>query len=100
MVPPMPDAPPPREKTANPFKRKTGIARIAQALLNSMAGLACAWRVESAFRQEVLLAAVMIPIALWVPVLPVERALLVATVLLVLVVELVNSAIESAIDRI
>jgi diacylglycerol kinase (ATP) len=99
-VPRTPEAPQPGETRSNPFKGKTGVARIAQASLNSIAGLASAWRGESAFRQEVVLAAVMIPVALWVPVSPIERVLLVASVLLVLVVELLNSAIETAIDRI
>jgi diacylglycerol kinase (ATP) len=84
----------------SPFKGKTGVIRIYNAFLNSLAGLADAWRHESAFRQEVLLAAVMIPIALLVPVTPVERALLVAVVMLVIVVELLNSSVEAAIDRI
>ena len=82
------------------FKGKTGVARIVSACANSLAGLSDAWRHESSFRQEVLLAAVMIPVALLVPVSTVERALLVAVVLLVLVVELLNSSVETAIDRI
>ncbi len=84
----------------NPFKGKTGILRIWHAYLNSCAGLADAFRHESAFRQEVLLAAILIPTALFVPVAPVERALLVAVVLLVLIVELLNTGVEAAIDRI
>jgi len=91
-----PDTPPPR----SPFKGKTGVARIVQALFNSLAGLADAWRHESAFRQEVALAAVLIPFALWVDVPVAERCLLVLSVLLVLVVELLNSGVEAAIDRI
>ncbi len=86
--------------TESPFKGKTGLARILQAFFNSLAGLGDAWRHESAFRQEVLLAAILIPIACWVPVTAVERALLVAVVLLVLIVELLNSSVEAAIDRI
>ena len=82
------------------FKGKTGLGRVWHACFNSCAGLAGAFRHESAFRQEVLLAAVLIPVACLVPVSPVERALLSATVLLVMVVELVNTAIEGAIDRI
>ena len=84
----------------SPFKGKTGIARVFRAFFYSLAGLSTAWKCESAFRQEVVLAVVMIPVACFVPVTPVERALLVATVLLVLVVELLNSSIEAAIDRI
>jgi diacylglycerol kinase (ATP) len=84
----------------NPFKGKTGVVRIWHATLNSCAGLADAWRQESAFRQEVVLAALLIPTGLLVPVPPVERALLVAVVLLVLIVELLNTAVEVTIDRI
>ena len=84
----------------SPFKGKTGLIRIVHAFFNSLAGFANAWRHESAFRQEVLLAAILIPIACWAPVAPVERALLVAVVLLVLIVELLNSSVETAIDRI
>jgi diacylglycerol kinase (ATP) len=84
----------------SPFKGKTGMARIVRAFFNSVAGLSDAWLHESAFRQEVLLAAVLIPAALLVPVSAVERALLVAVVLLVLIVELLNSSVEAAIDRI
>ena len=84
----------------SPFKGKTGFIRIIHAFFNSIAGLKDAWRHESAFRQEVLLAAIMITIAVWVPVAPVERALLLGVVLLVLIVELLNSSVEAAIDRI
>lgn len=84
----------------SPFKGKTGLVRIFHAFFNSLAGFADAWRHESAFRQEVLLAAILIPVACWVPVAAVERALLVAVVLLVLIVELLNSSVEAAIDRI
>ena len=84
----------------SPFKGKTGMARVVRAFFYSMAGLSAAWKHEGAFRQEVMLAAVMIPVACFVPVAAVERAMLVATVLLVLVVELLNSSIEAAIDRI
>lgn len=90
----------PPELTESPFKGKTGIQRIIQATFNSFAGLADAWKHESAFRQEVLLAVVLVPSALFLPVQPVEKALLIAVVLLVLVVELLNSSVEAAIDRI
>jgi diacylglycerol kinase (ATP) len=84
----------------SPFKGKTGLARIVQAFLNSLAGLRDAWRHESAFRQEILLAAILVPLACVVPVTGTERALLVGSILLVLVVELLNSSVEAAIDRI
>ena len=90
----------PPELTESPFKGKTGIARIIQATWNSFAGLADAWKHESAFRQEVLLAIVLVPTALFLPLARSEKALLVASVLLVLIVELLNSSVEAAIDRI
>ena len=85
---------------ASPFKGKTGLVRIFHAFLNSCAGLRDAFRLESAFRQELLLAAILIPLALWMPVDAVAKALLVASVLLVMVVELLNTGVEVAIDRI
>jgi len=84
----------------SPFKGKTGVARIVQAFFNSLAGLGDAWQHESAFRQEILLAAVLIPVACFVELPATERALLIGSVLLVLVVELLNSSVEAAIDRI
>ena len=84
----------------SPFKGKTGISRVVQAFYNSLAGFADAWTHESAFRQEIILAAIMVPAAVMLPVSPVERALLLAVVLLVLIVELLNSSVEAAIDRI
>jgi diacylglycerol kinase (ATP) len=88
------------DELASPFKGKTGVVRIWHAFLNSCAGLADAWRHESAFRQEIMLAAFLIPVAWMLPVTRGERALLVATVLLVIVVELLNTGVEVAIDRI
>lgn len=84
----------------SPFRGRTGFARIVHAFLNSCTGLADAWRHESAFRQEVLVAAILVPAAFWVPVTAAERALLIASVVLVLVVELLNTGVEVAIDRI
>jgi diacylglycerol kinase (ATP) len=84
----------------SPFKGKRGLARIFNAFLNSIEGLRDAWRHESAFRQEVLLAVVLIPVACYVPMSGLERAALIAAPLLVIVVELLNSSVEAAIDRI
>ena len=87
----------------SPFKGQTGLRRIWNALGYSLSGLRAAYRNEDAFRQEVLLAAlaaVMIPVALSLPVPGIDRALMIASVLMVLVVELLNSAVEAAIDRI
>jgi len=77
-----------------------GLGRVVKAFGFSLHGLSSAWRTEGAFRQEVLAALVLIPLACLAPVSTVERVLLIASVLLVMVVELLNSSIESAIDRI
>ena len=84
----------------HPHKGKTGIRRIWNALFYSCAGLSAALRHESAFRQEVLLAAVLLPLALLLDVSLLGKALLVASVMLVLIVELLNSAIEAIVDRV
>ncbi len=84
----------------SPFKGKTGLTRIFNAFRYSLAGLAAAYRHEDAFRQEVWLAAGLIPMSWFFEVSGVAHALLIACVLLVLVVELLNSAIEAAVDRI
>ncbi len=84
----------------SPFKGKTGVIRIVRAFFNSLEGLRDAWLCESAFRQEVLLAAILIPAAFAFPVDRGECALLIVSVLLVMIVELLNSSIEAAIDRI
>ena len=84
----------------SPFKGQTGLRRIWNAFNYSLAGLRAALKNEDAFRQECLLAAVLIPVALFLPLPSVARALMVASVMLVLIVELLNSAIEAAIDRI
>lgn len=84
----------------SPHKGRRGLRRLFNALLYSLSGLAMAFRHESAFRQEIALAAVLVPIACVLPVSPVERVLMVAAVLQVLIVELLNSSVEAAIDRI
>ena len=84
----------------SPFKGKTGLVRLWQALLNSIDGFKLAFKHENAFRQEVALACVLLPLALWVNVPAVERLLLIGSVLLLMLVELLNSSIEAAIDRI
>jgi diacylglycerol kinase (ATP) len=82
------------------FKGKTGLTRIWNALHYSLAGLSAAYHHESAFRQEAWLALILIPAALLMPVSGLGKALMVASVLLVLIVELINSAIEAVVDRI
>lgn len=84
----------------SPHKGKTGLQRLWNAFHYSLAGLRAAYRHEDAFRQEVLLAAVLIPIALFLPVPMLGKALMIASVLLVIIVELLNSAIEATVDRI
>lgn len=84
----------------NPHKNKTGLQRLWNALGYSLAGLCAAYRHEAAFRQELLLAAILIPLAVWLPVANTGKALMVASVLLVIVVELLNSAIEAVVDRV
>ena len=84
----------------SPYKGKTGLRRIVSAARYSVDGLIAAARNEDAFRQELALAAVFIPLAFWVGRTGVERALLVGSVMLVLIVELLNSAVEATVDRI
>ncbi|HEY3178973.1 MAG TPA: diacylglycerol kinase [Casimicrobiaceae bacterium] len=84
----------------SPHKGQRGIRRLINALFYSLSGLALAYRHESAFRQEIALVAVLIPIACLLPVGAVERVLLITSALLVLIVELLNSSVEAAIDRI
>jgi diacylglycerol kinase (ATP) len=77
-----------------------GIVRVMRALGASVNGLVGAFREEAAFRQELALALVVVPLGLWLGHSGVERALLIAPMLLILIVELVNSAIEATVDRI
>ncbi len=84
----------------SPHKGKTGLKRVCNAFFYSMDGLRAAFRHEDAFRQEMLLAALLIPSALLLPVSGTGKALMIAVVLLVLIVELLNSAVEAAVDRI
>jgi len=77
-----------------------GIVRVMRALGASLHGLVGAFREEAAFRQELALAALVIPLGLWLGHSGVERALLIAPMLLILIVELLNSAIEATVDRI
>lgn len=79
---------------------KKGIARLIDATDYSVQGLVAAWRNEEAFRLEVILALILAPFALWVGETPAERAILIAATLLVLPLELINSAIEATVDRI
>ncbi|MFZ5455164.1 MAG: diacylglycerol kinase [Pseudomonadota bacterium] len=84
----------------SPFKGKTGLRRLLNATRYSAEGLGAAFRHEDAFRQEVIAAMLLLPLALWLGNSGVERALMVFSVLLVLIVELLNSAVEATVDRI
>lgn len=85
---------------SNPYKGRTGLDRIRRALGYSMSGLRAAYKGEDAFRQECWLALVLMPSAFWLGRNWVEVALLLGSVLLVMIVELLNSGIEAAIDRV
>ncbi|MCB1917361.1 MAG: diacylglycerol kinase [Rhodocyclaceae bacterium] len=82
------------------YKRNDGFARIRRAFAYSRSGLAAAFAHEAAFRQEVIAFAMLAPLALWLGDDGLERAVLVASLLLVLIVELLNSAIEAVVDRV
>jgi diacylglycerol kinase (ATP) len=84
----------------SPYKGQTGLRRLLSATRTSLEGFAAAVRHEDAFRQELYLAVLLVPAGLWLGRDGLERALLVATVLFVLVVELLNSAVEATVDRI
>ena len=84
----------------NPHKGNKGITRAFRAAVNSWNGLVFAIREESAFRQELTLASVLVPLSFVLPVSPAEHIILFGSVILVLIVELLNSSVEAAIDRI
>ena len=100
MEPVTSDQSPVTASEASPHKGKTGLQRIWNAFLYSFDGLRAAFRHEDAFRQEVLLAALLIPAVFFLPASGMGKALMIAAVLLVLIVELLNSAVEAAVDRI
>jgi len=91
---------PDRNEGESPYKGKTGLRRLMNAAGYSLSGLAAAARHEDAFRQELILSAILVPLGLWLGHGGVERALLVGSVLLVLIVELLNSAVEATVDRV
>ena len=84
----------------SPYKGKTGLRRLLNAVRYTWDGLCAAFKHEDAFRQEVFLALLLIPLAVYLGGTGVERALMIAAVLGVLMVELLNSALEAAVDRI
>ncbi|HYR05130.1 MAG TPA: diacylglycerol kinase [Gallionella sp.] len=80
-------------------KHPRGLKHVWHATLTALAGLHAAWQHEDAFRQEVLIATLAIPAALLLPVSTAGKALMIASILLVLIVELLNSALEAAVDH-
>jgi diacylglycerol kinase (ATP) len=89
---------PPSDATA--FKSRGGLIRVWRAIRYSLAGLRAAVDHEAAFRQELLAALVLVPLALWLGHDALERVLLVASLVQVLIVEIVNSAVEAVVDRV
>ena len=87
------------QKSGKPVPARTGPGRVGWALWYSLRGIGHALRFEPAFRQECALALVLVPVALWLPADATQKALLLASVLIVLIVELLNSAVEAALDR-
>lgn len=96
-IPPPPPASP--AAPANPQKARSGLNRVWHATGYSIEGLRAGWH-EKAFRQEAIAAMVLLPVSLWLGRNWVEVALLAGTVVLVMIVELLNTGIETAIDRI
>jgi len=84
----------------SPYKGKTGFRRIWNAMLYSFDGFTAAFRHEDAFRQEVFLAMILIPVTFYIPVNGAARGQMIASVLLVMIVELLNSGIEAVTDRV
>lgn len=87
------------EVMESPFKGKTGLRRLINAFGYSMDGFKAAYQHEDAFRMEVWMAIVLIPLALYFGHGGIERAILVASVILVVIIELINSAIEATVDH-
>jgi diacylglycerol kinase (ATP) len=86
-------------ESAAGLKGKKGLVRLWNALGYSSEGLAAAWRNEAAFRQELLLAVIAIPLAFYLAKSGVERALMVGSIILVLIVEILNSGLEAVVDK-
>jgi diacylglycerol kinase (ATP) len=84
----------------SPYKGKTGIKRLANAFTYSVAGTLAAFKHEDAFRQEVILSVVLIPLAIYLGQTSIEQALMISSILLIIIVELLNSSVEATVDRI
>lgn len=89
----------PPKSAIDEFKGKQGLTRLINALGYSKDGLAAAWKNEAAFREEVLLAAVAFPLAFYLGQTGIERALLAGSILFILIVEILNSAVEAVVDK-
>jgi diacylglycerol kinase (ATP) len=85
--------------SAAELKGKKGLRRLINALGYSRDGIAAAWRNEAAFRQEILLAAIALPLAFYLGKTGVERALMIGSIVLILIVEILNSAVEAVVDK-
>ena len=81
------------------FKGQKGLTRLINALGYSRDGLRAAWQNEAAFREEILLAAIAIPLALLLAKTGVDRALMMGSIILILIVEILNSAVEAVVDK-
>ena len=89
-----------KDLAVSPHKGQTGLRRLFNAFFYSLEGFRAAFRYEDAFRQETLLALVLVPLALFLPVSGLGKALMIGAVLLVLMVVLINSAVEATVDLI
>ena len=89
----------PPKSAIDEFKGKQGLTRLINALGYSKDGLAAAWKNEAAFREEVLLAAVAFPLAFYLGQTGIERALLAGSIIVILIVEILNSAVEAVVDK-
>ena len=84
----------------SPYKGKTGVKRLLNAFKYSVAGTLAAFKHEDAFRQEVILSIILIPLAIYLGQTPIEQALMITSILLIIIVELLNSSVEATVDRI
>jgi diacylglycerol kinase (ATP) len=84
----------------NPHKGRKGIKKVFFSLINSFSGLSFAFKEESAFRQELFLSIILIPLALFLPATFVEKILMIGSIMVLLIIELINSSIEAVVDRI
>ena len=84
----------------SPYKGKTGLRRLINAFGYSIAGTLAAFKHEDAFRQEVILTAILTPVAIYYAETAIDQALMISSLLLIIIVELLNSSIEATVDRI